>query len=372
MSDPQYAIAAGRRRFFSYLSYVRGEGRVYPETVSILVGYRCNLACSMCGQWGERGSFREMEGNIRAMELSARDVNSVVCQVADWRPAVTLFGGEPLLHREIVDMIQIVKRARLRCNIITNGTLLWKMAEDLVGSGIDEIIVSLDGPREVHDRIRGKPGTFGRVIRGVGLLNEEKKKAGKRRPVVNINTTIWEGNAERLHELIPVARRLEVSSVTFHHPIFIGKSDMRRHKQLLQELYGVCPSDFQGFVRDAPPRIDVDLLINEKDMISSMKNGVKVAFYPNYTDDEIRRYYSDLHYKPDSYKSRCLSPWMVLYIFPNGDVRPCLSLGVTFGNMHEDSIEAIIEGPAAKRFRKDLKERGMFPACSRCTELYRF
>jgi len=372
MTDPAYALTSGKRRFLSYLTYSRGKGRVYPETVSILVGYRCNLACPMCGQWGERGSFKEMGRKECRAELTVRDVGSIVEQIAHWKPAVTLFGGEPLMNPCIVDMIKCIKRAGLRCNMITNGTLIGKWSEELVRSGIDELIVSLDGPGEVHDRMRGKQGTFDRLVGGLEALNNAKRKLKSRKPVVNINTTIWEDNAPHLHELMPLAGRLGARTVTFHHPIFIGENDMKLHTEMMDRLFGVTCSDFQGFVRDEPPGVDADLLIAERNRIESLNNGVKAAFYPNYTDDEIRRYYSELSYTPESYSGRCLSPWMVMYVFPDGELRPCLSLGVTFGNMFEAPIEDILQGPAAERFRGDLKKRGMFPACSRCTELCRF
>jgi MoaA/NifB/PqqE/SkfB family radical SAM enzyme len=326
----------------------------------------------MCGQWGERGTFKEIGRKGYRAELTAGDIGSIVEQVAHWKPAVTLFGGEPLVNPGIVDMILLIKRAGLRCNMITNGTLIGKWSEKLVSAGIDEMIISLDGPGEVHDRMRGKRGTFEKVMSGLESLNVTKQRMGSRKPIININATIWEDNAPHLHELMPLANRLGASTVTYHHPIFIGAGDMELHMELMGRLYDVRCSDFQGFVRDKPPRVDADQLIEQKKRIAYLNNGVRTAFYPNFTDDEIRRYYSDLSYTPESYRNKCLSPWMVLYIFPDGDVKPCLSLGVTLGNMFEDPIEDILQGPEAVRFRGDLKKRGRYPACSRCTELYRF
>ena len=326
----------------------------------------------MCGQWGERGVFKNLEENCQRLELGPADVRRIIDQVAHWKPAVTLFGGEPLVNPGIIEMISSVKEAGLRCNMITNGILIGRMARDLVRSGIDELIVSLDGLGEVHDLMRGKPGTYQKVHHGLEQLIVEKLRVGNKHPIVNINTTIWEGNAGHIAQLVPVAGKLGVSTITFHHPIFVGREDMDRQRALLEKLYGVKNSDFEGFVRETPPQIDVERLLREKNKIEHLHDGVKAVFYPNYTEREIRRYYTNLEYTPDSYKSKCVSPWMVTYVFPNGDLRPCLSLGVTLGNVFETPIEEILQGEAAKYFRCDLKERGVFPACSRCTELYRF
>ncbi len=372
MTDPGYALHSGRRRLSSYLAYLGDTGRVRPETVSILVGYRCNLSCAMCGQWGERGSFREKGERERRREITLDTVRRIVGQVSAWKPAVTLFGGEPLLASGIIPMIRCITEAGLRCNMITNGTLLGEVAGELVGVGLDEVIVSLDGPEEVHDRMRGRDRAFETATGGIRLLEEEKRAAGSRKPVVNINATIWEENAARLSELVPIARGLGAATLTFHHPIFIGREDMEKHREVVGSLYGVSRSDFDGFVREHPPRIDVDLLLGEKQQAEAASDGVKVSFYPNYTDEEVRDYYRDVGFRTRTYSGRCRSPWMSVYIFPNGDVRPCLSLGVSYGNIEDAPFEEILDGEEARRFRQDLKRRGMFPACARCTELCRF
>lgn len=365
-------MAAGWRRFLSYLAYVGGFGKVYPETVSLLVGYRCNLSCPMCGQWGERGSFRAMGKEGIERELTLQDVGSIVTQVRRWKPAVTFFGGEPLMNRDIIAMILSAKEAGLRVNVITNGTLLGKMAAEIVRAGIDEVIVSLDGPEEVHDRMRGRAGTYARVVRGIESVAREKRENGRRKPVVNVNATIWEENHGCLSRLVPLAAGLGASTLTFHHPTFLGGEEWAIHERIMRESYGVCRSDFDGFVREAPPRVSAQRLIEEKRRAEALADGVRVSFYPNFTEDEIRRYYANDRFAHASYAARCLSPWMAAYVFPNGDLGPCLSLGVRFGNIHEEAIEKILGGSAARRFRRDLKERGMFPACARCTELCRF
>ena len=106
--------------------------------------------------------------------------------------------------------------------------------------------------------------------------------------------------------------------------------------------------------------------------IKKTKNTVSVSFYPNFTNEETRAYYSDFHFVPNSYKRRCLSPWMVAYIFPDGSVRPCLSLNYITGNIKVDRFKDIWNNEMYCFFRKKVKlERG-FPVCTRCTEYYRF
>jgi radical SAM protein with 4Fe4S-binding SPASM domain len=127
-------------------------------------------------------------------------------------------------------------------------------------------------------------------------------------------------------------------------------------------------TDWEGFVQDELPSIDPERLIKNLREVESQGASI----YPNFTDDEVRQYYTNFEFTPTSYPQRCMSPWMVAYIFPDGSVRPCLSQGVSLGNIGEKPFRQIWNGEAYRRYRGEVKERGMFDACIRCTELYRF
>jgi hypothetical protein len=73
--QPTYALHAARMRIMSSLSYRLLDGRsAPPETISLLLTYRCNLHCKMCGQWGERGSLKNLPSVVtrRYLELLSR------------------------------------------------------------------------------------------------------------------------------------------------------------------------------------------------------------------------------------------------------------------------------------------------------------
>jgi len=366
---PGYAVRALVARARSTLSYHLGGGRsAPPETVSILLAYRCNLRCTMCGQWGEGGAALGYTDEVRRQSLSLGDVRTIVDGVRGVSPAITLFGGEPLLYKDIIQAVELIKGARLRTNIITNGTLLSRYARDLVRLDLDEIIFSLDGPPAVHDRVRNREGVFADAAEGFRLLAEAKKELGRRRPVVNVNSTIFDFNYRHMTETLETARSLGAEEVTFHHLIFIGRSMYAAHRELMQSLWAMPVCDWEGFVVDRLPGIDPDILIGAVKEIT--RRGASV--YPNLTEAEVRDYYSSFEFTPKDYGARCMSPWMVAYIFPDGTVRPCLSNGVVMGNVREQPFEAIWNNQRYVGYRREVKQRGYFPACVRCTELYRF
>src|ERR1035438_302869 len=175
-------MGRGRREVMEHLS-APGPGNLpMPTFVQLRVTNLCNLRCKMCGQWGdtgifragaeaatsdgekERGRIRELIGLSRQMALS--DYVRLLDEFAPSRPIISLFGGEPLLYPDILPLIREVKGRGLTCSLITNGWRLEKVARELVEAGVDSIMVSIDGPPDVHDRIRGQAGSFERAAAG--------------------------------------------------------------------------------------------------------------------------------------------------------------------------------------------------------------
>jgi MoaA/NifB/PqqE/SkfB family radical SAM enzyme len=371
--QPVYALHAARMRLLSSLSYSFLKGKsAPPETISLLLTYRCNLHCKMCGQWGDRGSLKDLPSAVTRRHLELSLVERLIEEVRSFHPTITLFGGEPLLHPQWGEVVKRIKEAGLRCNMISNGILLKKKAEEAVQLGLDEIIFSLDGPAEVHDAIRGGKGVFRRALEGFQHLQAAKERYGKKRPTVNVNTVVWEENHTMLGDIVEEAARFKAQSVTFHHLIFVDQEAFAETERITQAALSCTSPDWGGFIRDKLPDIDPERIIEQRRLIERGKNTVPAFFYPNFTDEEIRAYYSSFDFLPTSYKRRCLSPWMVAYILPDGMIKPCLSLGYSMGNLHEAPFREIWNGEGAVQFRRLLKERSYFPVCPRCTEFCRF
>ncbi len=370
--DPVYSFAVLKKRFMAWLAYRFGDGTSpYPETISLFLTYRCNLRCKMCGQWGEDGWARKLGADALASELPLERIDALLDDVADWKPAFTLFGGEPLLYSHWEDLVTHIKSRGLRVNMITNGTMLSKYVDRVVALGIDEIIFSLDGPEEIHDEMRSGTGVFRKSVGAFIELNDARKKAGSATPRINISTTIFESNYRRLGEVLDVAESVGADTITFHHLIFQSQSVCKRNGGVFHDEFGLDCRDWEGFVRDTLPAIDVDELIGILGSLKKRSSSVSVSVYPNFTDDEIKKYYGGFEFTPDSYSNRCISPWMTVYLFPNGDVKPCLDTCFIAGNIHNAPFREIWNNGALRTYRKVLRKRGAFPACTRCTEFYR-
>lgn len=372
LRDPGYAAHVFRRRFASWRHYSFGNGTApYPETISLFLTHRCNLRCKMCGQWGENGWARLLPPEQVAQGLPFDAVVRLLDDVAPGKPAITLFGGEPLLHPEWPEIVSEIKKRGMRVNIITNGTLLEQHAGEVVDRGVDELIFSLDGPEEVHDEMRSGTGIFRRAVSAFQKVREYRRAKGVSHPRINISTTIFETNYRRLGEVIETAESIGADTITFHHLIFVSHGMCAANSEAFRNLFGLECSDWTGFARETPPDIDPDYLIAELMELRRRKSSVAVTVYPNFTDDEIRRYYRDLEFTPVSYADRCISPWTTAYVFPNGDVKPCLDTCFVAGNILTEQFRDVWNGETIGTYRRALRECGSFPACKRCTELYR-
>lgn len=128
------------------------------EYLFIRILEACNADCFMCHFARSKDRFR----------FSLDDLVTMLPQVySEGTRYVRFTGGEPLMHRQITDFVRAVQDHGMRSSIISNGTLLELKAPQLAEAGLDQIIVSIDGLEEAHDRLRGTPGLYRNCIDGL-------------------------------------------------------------------------------------------------------------------------------------------------------------------------------------------------------------
>lgn len=323
----------------------------------------------MCGQWGDCGTSKARAPEELKDFLPLNTVERILDEVRPYRLGITLFGGEPLIHPDAMEIMRRVKRRGFHGLIITNGVLLNHFAEGVVDMGWDELNISVDGDRELHDKIRGLPGVFDKIMSGIDEVNRFKEKKYSKKPLINLQCTVSRDNCDRLELLLDVARRSKANSLTFHNLIFLTKGLMEQQKSYDAEL-GCSSKDWEGFVFE--PGIDPDKLFEKMQGILHAKHDFAVDFYPNFSAKGLQEYYRNPEYLPSEYAPRCSSPWICAYVFPDAEVRPCLNSTYSFGNVNSMGFLGAWNSRAAVVFRRKLKGCGIFPACRRCTELYRY
>src|SRR5436305_7194462 len=122
---------------------------------------------------------------------------------------IVFSGGEPLMHSDLFRLASLIRTNNIRVTILTTGLLLERNAQAVVDS-VDDVIVSLDGPEEVHDQIRRVPGAFRRVASGIQALHRLDPSFP-----VSARSTVQRLNHNRLRETALTARTLGCRTISF-------------------------------------------------------------------------------------------------------------------------------------------------------------
>jgi len=160
----------------------------------------CNFKCRTCYSW-------RAGRNSREKELSLQQVATVLEQLVDLGVnTLIISGGEPLIRRDISDILRMAKEEYgiPRLILLTNGSLITPFRARLIASWVDEVSISLDGPSEgINAFIRGS-GNFERALQGLKYLQE----AGT--PKVSLLGTLTHKNLPYLDRSYAVAGRVMV------------------------------------------------------------------------------------------------------------------------------------------------------------------
>jgi radical SAM protein with 4Fe4S-binding SPASM domain len=154
-------------------------------------------------------------------ELSTDQAKKLLCQLADIKCPVVLFsGGEPLLRKDIFELLIHAKRLGIRTVLSTNGTLIDPdTAKKIVDADVGYVGVSIDGDEKVHDEFRQSNGSFNAAIRGIENCRNAGVKTGIRFTITRLN-----------HHLIKNVFKIAVSSavrrICFYHLIRTGRAGL--------------------------------------------------------------------------------------------------------------------------------------------------
>jgi len=139
----------------------------------------CNARCIHCGS---------SAGERRDNELSHNAILHIFDQLARLGcESVTFSGGEPLLRREWQQLARAVRNNGMQVDIITNGLLVEELAEAIVEAHFSSINFSVDGPADVHDRLREVSGSLSRLLKGAQILAKYDIRLGAVTQVNKLN-----------------------------------------------------------------------------------------------------------------------------------------------------------------------------------------
>ncbi len=169
--------------------------RRYPLVLMLEPLFRCNLSCAGCGKI-------DYPDSILNRRLSVEECLAAVDECG--APVVAIPGGEPLLHKEIGEIVAGIVARRKFVSLCTNALLLEKKLHLFRPSRYLFFSVHLDGLKEEHDRAVCLDGVFDRAVAAI----RKAKEAGFQ---VNVNATIFDGaDPERVAAYLDFCKELGV------------------------------------------------------------------------------------------------------------------------------------------------------------------
>ena len=345
----------------------------YPKWLVFQLAEACNLRCRMCYEWGDHGSYHH-QGKPARLEFEAICRTLEAC--APGRPYVELFGGEPFLHPRIAEVIGRVGEAGSVLGIPTNGTLLTRHADALVGEAPIRLWVSLDGPEAVNDRQRGR-GVFRRAVEGLETLYDVREARGARFPQLGITYIVTPDNCGEVEELF--LRGIELSKLDFISIVmqnFATAAEVEAYEAIVTGKFGGhAATHARGYLQQTSHFSGMDLagLAAQIDRVRAACREKETLFFSNpMTTDErnLRSFFAAEWSDLTDHRTRCAFPWMYAEVSARGEVTTCHSFyDITVGNIYEESFLDIWKGERIRRVREHLRG-GLFPICTACCRYY--
>jgi radical SAM protein with 4Fe4S-binding SPASM domain len=288
----------------------------------------CNLNCRHCGS--DCGSPYENE-------LTCDEIKAVFKTIAEDYKAkdimVAVTGGEPLLRKDIFDVMGYASSLGFRWGIVTNGMLVdEEIADKCFNAGMKTVTVSVDGMKKSHDHIRKFDGSFDRAINALKIFKKNKFE------IVQATTCVSRYNLDDLPGLYSLFKEIGIDEwrLLTVNPIGRAKQD---------EMFTLKPLQFRymlDFIKDCRKNKGLRVVFEEEGFLGVEYEG------------KVR---DSLYYCPAGIN--------IASVLADGSIGACPNLPREFiqGNVREDRFSHIWE----TRFKnmRDLswKKKGI---CSEC------
>jgi MoaA/NifB/PqqE/SkfB family radical SAM enzyme len=310
----------------------------------ILVLYphsRCNCRCVMCDIWRIRQIRELTDADLEPHLASLRALK------VKW---IVFSGGEPLMHSDLPSLCRLVRRDGVRVSLLTAGLILERHA-GAVAEWMDEVIVSLDGPPDIHDAIRGVPEAFRRLERGIHALRDLRPEMP-----IRGRCTVQKDNFGMLRDTVRTAHELNLNSISFL-AADVGSEAFNRPEG--------WPAERQQLVALGDAEVDaLDLEIES--LIRDFRGDMDSGFIVEKADKLCR---IPLHFRAHlgqtaAVSPRCNAPWVSAVVESDGTVRPCF-FHRAIGNIHDRTLADVLNGNEGLEFRSQLNVTSD-PICRNC------
>lgn len=207
----------------------------------------CNFFCKHCGSSAGRKKFQG--------ELNTQEIKKAFREIAgDFHPKdimVAVTGGEPLVRRDLFEVMGYISSLGFRWGMVTNGFLVNdQIVEKMKETRMKTIVVSIDGIGKKHDDFRNMKGAYEKAINTIKLLAK-----GNFMQNLQITTTIHQGNFDQLEEMYRVFTKLPIDSWRVFNVDPIGRAEINKNILLNNKQL----KDLLLFIREKRAKSKIDI-----------------------------------------------------------------------------------------------------------------
>lgn len=326
-----------------------------PFDLEFAVTYRCNLRCVQCDIW----RYDQENPNKAMEEMDIGEIGRIFSSYGGFR-IVGITGGEPFLRGDldlIIDAISSSQRRLERLFITTNGQLtdiargkvkeILEAREASDGKFSLHILISIDGPPEIHDGIRGAVGAYDRARSTLGALSDLR---GEFDFSLGTVTSASPFNMDRFDEVLEEVKSLKAEyglEATFCI-WFTGQ--LYKNERMARE---VRMEDFRRALKRRIP-----------DMKAIAKSGSLVSMGRSMFYDLLALWLEN----PREQVVPCGGASARYFLDPYGNLYPCTIYGAKIGNLRDRSYDLgrMINSEERLRVREAIKAQRCPICCNTC------
>jgi radical SAM protein with 4Fe4S-binding SPASM domain len=287
-----------------------------PLAIQGVINERCNYKCRYCKFW-RLEQYRD-EMTIAQWQAALLSLKKFIGSYT-----IQFNGGEPFIKKGFVDLLEFCHSKRIDWGVTTNGSMFDRQNIDISVDSADP---------NIHDFVRGIPGSLQKIERGIGFLREERDRLGLLFPI-RIKPTIHQYNFRQLPELVEWAQRVGATTIDF--------SPVRPTFDLLEiksELWISIESDLETL-----QQIVETLIVMKQQGASIETNDAKLrSFVDHFQGKEVRHGVSPCRVSLRDY-----------HIRPDGNVISCW-FHQPLGNVKTQSAREIWRGEQTRRLRAQM------------------
>jgi radical SAM protein with 4Fe4S-binding SPASM domain len=305
-----------------------------PSTLDIEPINQCNFRCPHC---------QVTHWNKAKTRL---DVDSLA-QLLDQFPnllRVKLQGmGEPLLNKELLPMLELLEKRRIKTAIVSNGSVMTDTVKEKLLELSTDINFSIDGAtQEVFESVR-VGSSFKRVIDNIRKLTtarqEKPLEARPKGKLIAARTVVTKQNIHQLADIVRLVSDLGLDTLTF---------------QLIMTSWGKATMEEINSQKRVTEAAELEA------QVSKAKQEAERVGLPLFIRNDDKY----------SCKNKCGWPWKSAFIASNGDVVPCAILAdsdtVKMGNVFEEDFETIWNSEKYQELRRQHREHDLPEYCKNC------